>query len=309
MAEAYQEVHQRGLQTNGVWGQHSPAFKAGKLTLTAHTADVGDILTKASLWEASNSALETVRDARDTLDTEVKSLCVHGPDAIEGDLEEGEELLDDLDPIRAIRMTNPQKSLERGRKLVPAWTKANLRRTTAVPPDPELKAKGMTLAQFQTKMTDLTTALQTVETKVSDERKAAGALKRAFQKVDQQNKKWFVAWQGEFAEGTPERDALDQIDTGNAPAPVALQIETVTPAAGGSFAVDYTAGGGAHASALLLQWQVVGVDADFGHDTAVNQAGQTVATGASAGATVKFRTKATNSVGATYSTVKTGTAQ
>lgn len=248
-----------------MWGQHSPAFKTGKLTLAAHTADVGDILTKANLWEACDSALETVRDARDKLDTDVKSLCVHGPDAIEGDLEEGEELLDDLDPIRAIRMTNPQKSLERGRKLVPAWTKANLRRTTAVPPDPELKAKGMTLAQFQTKMADLTTVLQTVETKVSDER--------------------------------------------NAPAPTALQIETVTPAAGGSFAVDYTAGGGAHASALPLQWQVVGVDADFGHDTAVNPAGQTVATGASAGATVKFRTKATNSVGATYSTVKTGTAQ
>lgn len=309
MAEQYQEVHQRGLQTIGVWGQHSPAFKAGKLTLAAHTADVGDILTKASLWEAANSALETVRDARDTLDTEVKSLCVHGPDAIEGDLEAGEELLDDLDPIRAIRMTNPQKTLERGRKLVPAWTKANLRRTTAVPPEPELKAKGMTLAQFQTKMAELTTALQTVETKLSDERKAAGALKRAFQKVDQQNKKWFVAWQGEFAEGTPERDALDQIDTGNAPAPTALQIETVTPSAGGSFAVDYTAGGGAHASALLLQWQVVGVDADFSHDTAVNQAGQTVATGASAGTAVKFRTKATNSAGVTYSTVKNATAQ
>lgn len=309
MAEQYQEVHQRGLQTIGVWGQHSPAFKAGKLTLAAHTADVGDILTKASLWEAASSALETVRDNRDTLDTEVKSLCVHGPDAIEGDLEEGEELLDDLDPIRAIRMTNPQKSLERGRKLVPAWTKANLRRTTAVPPEPELKAKGLTLAQFQTKMADLTNALQTVETKVSDERKAAGALKRAFQKVDKQNKKWFVAWQGEFAEGTPERDALDQIDTGNAPAPTALQIETVTPSAGGSFAVDYTAGGGAHASALLLQWQVVGADTDFGHDTAVNQAGQTVATSASVGATVKFRTKASNSAGVTYSTVKNATAQ
>lgn len=73
--------------------------------------------------------------------------------------------------------------------------------------------------------------------------------------------------------------------------------------------MDYTAGGGAHASALLLQWQVVGVDADFSHDTAVNQAGQTVATGASAGTAVKFRTKATNSAGVTYSTVKNATAQ
>lgn len=309
MAEAYQESHQRGLQTDGVWGTHAPTFKAGKLTLAAHTADVGDILTKASLWEAASSTLETARDNRDTLDMDLKSLCVHGPDAVEGDLEEGDEILDDLPPIRAIRMTNPEKTLERARKLVPAWTKANARRAAATPPDPELKAKGKTLAQFQTAMADLVAALQTVENKVSDERKANGALKRASDKVDKANKKWFVAWQGEFAEGTPERDALDQIDTGNAPAPTALQIETATPSAGGSFAVDYTAGGGAHASALLLQWQVVGVDADFGHDTAVNQAGQTVATAATAGATVKFRTKASNSAGVTYSTVKNATAQ
>lgn len=62
----------------------------------------------------------------------------------------------------------------------------------------------------------------------------------------------------------------------------------------GPFAVDYTAGGNAHA--------------DFMHGVALNQAGQTVATGASAGATVKFRTKAMNIAGVTYSTVKTGTA-
>ena len=308
MAEAYQEVHQRGLQTDAVWGTHAAAFKSGKLTLAAHTADVGDILTKASLWEASNSTLETARDNRDALDTELKSLCVHGPDAVEGDLEDEDEILDDLPPIRAIRMTNPEKTLERARKLVPAWTKVNARRAAAVPPDPELKAKGKTLAQFQTAMGDLVDSLQEVENQVSDERKAAGALKRAYLKVDKENKKWFVAWQGEFAVGTPERDALDQIDTNAASAPVALQIETVTPGAGGSFAVDYTAGGGAHASALLLQWQVVGVDADYTHAVAVNLAGQTVATGAATGATVKFRTKAMNSAGNTYSTVKTGTA-
>lgn len=269
---------------------------------------MGDILTKASLWEAAHSTLETARDDRDTQHDELKSLCVHGPDAVEGDLEDKDEILDDLPPIRAIRMTNPEKTLARARKLVPAWTKTNARRLATVPPDPELKAKGKTLAQFQTLMGDVVAALQTVENQVSDERKAAGALERAFKKVDKENKKWFVAWQGEFAVGSPERDALDQIDTNAAPAPVAVQIETVTPAAGGSFAVDYTAGGGAHASALLLQWQVVGVDADYTHVVALDQAGQTVATGALAGATVKFRTKAMNSAGTTYSTVKTETA-
>ncbi len=286
-----------------------PRLRRGKLTLAAHTADVGDILTKASLWEASHSTLETARANRDTLDTDLKSLCVHGPDAIEGDLEEGDEIFDDLPPIRGIRMTNPEQTLARARKLVPPWTKANARRLAAVPPDPELKAKGKTLAQLQTAMGELATALQTVENELSDERKASGTLDRTYTKVDRQNKQWFVAWQGEFAVGTPERDALSQIDTNAAPAPVAVQIEAVTPAAGGVFATDYTAGGGAHAAVLLLQWQVVGVDADFTHAVALNLAGQTVATGAGAGATVKFRTKAMNGAGVTYSPVKPGTGQ
>lgn len=57
----------------------------------------------------------------------------------------------------------------------------------------------------------------------------------------------------------------------------------------------------------MLQWKVVGVDADFGHDTTVNPAGQTVATGGAVGATVELRVRTTNSSGTTFSTVKTVT--
>ena len=51
-------------------------------------------------------------------------------------------------------------------------------------------------------------------------------------------------------------------------------------------------------------WKVVGVDADFGHDTMVDVGGQTAATGGAAGAVVNLRTRCTNSTGTTFSTVK-----
>ena len=57
----------------------------------------------------------------------------------------------------------------------------------------------------------------------------------------------------------------------------------------------------------ILQWKVVGVDAAFGHDTTVSEAGQTVATGGAVGAVVNVRTRCTNSTGTTFSTVKTVT--
>jgi hypothetical protein len=97
---------------------------------------------------------------------------------------------------------------------------------------------------------------------------------------------------------------LSQVDTeeGTNP-PTALEINTVTQS-GLSVAVAYVAGGGSHATSLLLQWQVVGVDADFGHDTPVILAGQTVGP-FTAGQTVNFRVRASNSAGTTDSAVKT----
>ncbi len=82
----------------------------------------------------------------------------------------------------------------------------------------------------------------------------------------------------------------------------------MTPSPGGQFAASYVAGGGNHATTLHLQWKVTGVDAEFGHDTLVVLAGQTVATGAAVGVDVIFRTKAHNSQGTTYSEEKPGTA-
>jgi hypothetical protein len=61
--------------------------------------------------------------------------------------------------------------------------------------------------------------------KVVAERLSAWNTKRSdlralSKKVDMNNKRWYEAWQGNYAEGTAERDALNQIDTG--PGAVAL---------------------------------------------------------------------------------------
>lgn len=122
-----------------------------------------------------------------------------------------------------------------------------------------------------------------------------------------------VAWYGAattlFKEGTAIGDMIrSTVPTSpTTPVPSALEIATATPAAGGNVAVTYTPDGGAHATALFLQWRVGGVDADFGHDTVVNLAGQTVATGGTAGQTVDLRTRATNSEGTTFSAVQSVT--
>lgn len=91
------------------------------------------------------------------------------------------------------------------------------------------------------------------------------------------------------------------------PAPTPLEIATATATAGAHMATTYVAGGGQHATTLFLQWKVVGVDADFSHDTTVVPAGQTVATGGVAGQVVNVRVRTTNSTGTTFSAVMTVT--
>ncbi len=200
--------------------------------------------------------------------------------------------------------------------MVSLVTRVNTARAAMVPPlsaitvkHPDGSGTDVAVAMLTTAMNNHPGLMQTVQDRIADLNKARNALRKAAGKVDRDNKRWFAAWEGTYPEGSVGRDALSQIDTGpHTPPPDAFQINTVTPAVGGSFAAVYVAGGGNHATTLHLQWKVTGVDLDFGHNTLVVLAGQTVATGAAAGVDVIFRTKAENSQGVTYSAQQTGAA-
>ena len=121
---------------------------------------------------------------------------------------------------------------------------------------------------------------------------------------------WYEAATTVFPAGTPEGDLIrsDIPTTYNPPStpPTAIEIDQATPQVGGEIAVTYIPGGGHDATSRRLEWQVVGVDAGFDHDVALNIVGQTL-TGFSVGQTVNLRVKAANPAGNTYSAVRTVT--
>jgi hypothetical protein len=63
-------------------------------------------------------------------------------------------------------------------------------------------------------LTAHTQALQEVENKVSALSRKKSQLRATTTKVADNNKRWYSAWRGQFAEGSAERDALSQISTG-----------------------------------------------------------------------------------------------
>lgn len=118
---------------------------------------------------------------------------------------------------------------------------------------------------------------------------------------------WYAAATTLFKEGTAIGDLIrSTIPVSPAtPEPTPVEIATATPQSPSRVALAYVSGGGAHSTTTMVQWQIVDVDADFGHDTTLNPAGQTITVAAAAGATVRFRVRTTNSSGTTFGEVKT----
>ena len=166
-----------------------------------------------------------------------------------------------------------------------------------------------TIATFRTLITDSDTQEDLFKKANTDWRKSAEELNVLGETLWSDCVAWYEAATVLFKEGTAIGDLIrGTIPTSpTTPVPTPLEIDTATPGAGGDVAVTYAATGGQHATVLMLQWKVVGVDAEFGHDMPVVPAGQTAATGGAAGATAELRVRTTNSTGTTYSTVKTVT--
>ena len=166
-----------------------------------------------------------------------------------------------------------------------------------------------TLASFRTLITDSDSQENLFKKAHTDWRKSAEELNVLGDALWDDCVAWYEAATTLFKEGTAIGNMIrSTIPTSpTTPDPTPVQINTVTASAGGNVATTYVPGGGAHASVTMLQWKVVGVDADFGHDTSVNPAGQTVATGGAVGVVVQLRVRTTNSTGTTFSAVKSVT--
>jgi hypothetical protein len=301
MAEFWHGIYTRGLQTNGIWGPFAPGFTVGDVTLALHTTDVNLLPTRAAERDAQQDAVDVSRLNRNTNLSLMEDLCVRFPRLLEGLLAPEDPLHAEISDIRDIVPNTPEKTAARARRCVSLWTRINTLRAAAAPPLPALLVGTKAVADLQGALDSQGTLLQAIETERGKLSQKREALRQLAIKVDQNNKRWFAMWEGFYAAGSPEREALSQIDTGSpVPEPTALQIASLLASGPGEVSVTYTPGGGNHATTLTLLWQRVGVDADFSNNTPVVPAGQTI-TGLTAGQTVKFKTRASNSSGDTES--------
>ncbi len=179
---------------------------------------------------------------RDTNFELLRDLNVRVPQAIEGNLEDGDVLLGELADVRAVTGQGQEGVMNRTRKVISLWNLVNTSRAAATLP--ALEVGETTVANLAAALDAHPELLQDVEDEGAVLSRLKGQLARTDARVDRNNKRWYVAWSGNFLAGSPEIDALSQIDTGpSAPAPVGKAVIThaVFVAAGSKAYMDFDA--------------------------------------------------------------------
>ncbi len=305
MPESHDVIFNRGQQTLAVWNTFASTFTVGTLTLAQHQTDVAAIHAAANERDLAQDAVDDARSARDTAFAIISNLCVRVPRAIEGQIEPNSPFHDEIADCRAIDPDTQDKALARARRVINLWARYNTARTAMTPPLPVLTVGVYVVAGLQTAITQHPPIMQVVADKESLLSRKRSELRAAAVKVDQDNKRWFAAWEGQFSPGTPERDALSQIDTGSGtPLPDALEIATASATGPGRIGIAYVQGGGDHATTLELLWQRVGADSSYLNAAPAQPDGQEIQDGFVSGQTIKFKTRAVNSTGEVESGIK-----
>lgn len=215
MSETWQTIQERGQQSVGVWGQWNPTFTVGNDTLTILDTRVQALPGAAQAVKTQEDAVDDARAARNTRVALITLLAVQMPRKLDGDLTEEDPYHKDLLDIRGTEITGIDTAQTRGQMVFSLWTKLNARLAAETPAKPALLVGGKTVANLDTAMTELPGKEQAVVNAVSLLNDKRATLRTGMRTTDSLNKRWYAAWQGEYAEGTPERDALSQIDTGS----------------------------------------------------------------------------------------------
>ena len=196
-------------------GLHAPALEVGEISLGSHTTDVNAMPGLAQIVKDQEDVVDDARVARDASIATIKDLTVRMPRKLEGELGPKDPYHADIRTVRLTEIDDPKSATVRGQRMVSLLKKYNARQAAAVPAKPPLTVGGQGIAVLEAALAALLLSTQEVEDEISDLKDKRDDRDALTDKVDTNNKRLYVAMQGEFATGSAARAALDQIDTGH----------------------------------------------------------------------------------------------
>jgi hypothetical protein len=301
--EYWEITKARAQETLPVWTQYALTLKIG----TQGTADLTTLIEGFEpLVQARTSAQDTAdaayRASQDAL-LRMKELGTRVPVIIEGQLDENEGIMRDVDDLYRNAPRAEGSILKRLRDLLPVWARANAALAALTPAQPAItRTVGgtvYTVAAAQLLLDGYTNLVKNQKDKEELLDVTRTALRTHERFTDQLNKRWYKVAKASSDAGSDLYEALSGITTEpGTPVPDTIEINTVTQGGeeGRQVLVAYVPGGGAHATTKRVRWQVVGVDADFTQTAPLDASGNALGP-FTVGQTLRIITEVSNSVG------------
>jgi hypothetical protein len=306
----HQAVQNRAGQTAAVITQFIPTLKVSNVGAAELLARAAALDGLAQARDAALATFDVANNAENQGYLAVRRLVLGLPQAASGELDEevpAEGALESLlDPAYAVVPRTTELAIERGQKLVSALEKIDAFLTTQVPPRGPITSGGRGRAELLAALAAQPGLEQAREDAAAAVAAARNALAQAARAVDRLNKRFYAKLQSEARENTALAEGLGQIDTETDDLPETLGIRSILQGGddGLHLLVGYDNGSGGGATTKTLEWQVVGLDAEFTHTVPADPSGNALGP-FKAGQTVNLRTRAANANGARTSSVRT----
>lgn len=308
--EQYQATLNRAMQTIAVIEEHLPGLTVGGITTGAFASLANNMENTAAIRDAALATADQAANAENLNSLFIRTLVLALPQAAKSDLDDEipvESGLIDL-LAEAFRLTprTTELRLARGKKVAAALVKINAYLGTRVPPRPAITAGGKGITHLNNAMGVHPGLEQVFENLDADVTTARTNLDTEEHTTDRLNKRYYQKLLAEARTNPTLAAALGQIDTETDNLPGTLSIASVLQGGDNQLhlLVAYVNGTGANADDRLLDWMVVGTDADFTNTVAVDLSGNLLGPFL-VGQTVKIRTRTVNGSGTRTSAVRT----
>ena len=301
--EYWEITKDRAQKTLPVWQQLLPALNVGTVTAAAFATLIEGFEPLVQARTVAQDAFDEAFRAVQAALLKMKIVGTKVPQIIEGQLDENEGLMADVNDLYAVVPRAESSILARARALHPVWVRANAALAALVPPQPPITrviaGVAQTAALLKALLDGYTDVVGAMEDKASLLDGKRAALRTLDRTVDQLSKRWYKLVKAAYDPGSPVFEALAGIPTEpSTPAPDPVEVATVAQGGdnGLQVLVAYVPGGGSHATTKEVQWQIVGTDADFTHSAPLDASGNALGPFA-VGTVVNLRTLVSNSVG------------
>ena len=297
--EYWQSILERANATAAVWLQYFSTLKLGAIGLAQFIALKDALAGLAQVRDNNGQLVDGARQAASFSWLELRLISLKVPKILEGVIDPGSGLLDDLDKVYAVTPWSPDKTTKRCGLLGPVWEAADAWQLAQSPARPVIVRKGVNQSAFMSKLAAYFPLFNAEKAADFHMGEARQALRTAARNVEVLCIRFLTAALGLSDPDSAEEQALKTIPTtttSDLPETLGIKLFTQGGTNGLQLIIQYEPYQLEPGETATLEWMVVDTDVSFNHSVAYDPSGNAIGP-FTVGQTIRVRTTVTNTHG------------